>query len=188
MRYLVVVITLLCLIGVGCKSSGGGGDAVEDREFYITDYSIEHIWYACWYPMDSGSGSEGETFQQADPEVESGDLPEYSDSRYLLRVGGSYMLFVDHINDKDNTAWLAYEIFVNGKRYRGAGIADSIYKSRDQLWAIVLFQHVPWDLRGKTVSVDVWFEDEDGVASEIYTFDLTITDWWDYINDPAPTE
>lgn len=171
--FLILILSVF-LLGCPLDNDGGSNSSVEEREFYIEDHQIMIAYYKCFnplidYPTDSGGGSD---------EI-LGPIKE--DSRYILQPGRSYTLGLDHFNDHDNTTWIQFEIFVDGERYSSSGVIAVVKKYKhlgEKELGILLFHSVPWGFEGKIIVIDVWLEDEDGVKSEVYTFEASVHSLW----------
>lgn len=190
---LLVVSLTFALYGFSCSNSGGGSKA-EPREFYIEGYQIKDVWYYCYgileptpdQPLDSGGGSApiGAYYEESEPELQL-TIPEegYEDVKmYILQPGRGYSLVVQYFNDKEDTqrtSWVAFEVIVDGERYSSSGVTIIPSKKTQEGTAqIILFNPVPWQLEGKEVMIDVWVEDETGVQSEVYSFQVAVYSLW----------
>ena len=193
---LLTLALSIALILTACPFDSGGGSNNKhvERDFYIEDYRIHGVFFWCYYGLDqpystNGVPADAEAFDQTkivtNPEI---DLPEQEENKvYILQPGRGYVLEVDYFNDQDNTEWIAFEIFVDDKRHSSKG--EQVYKKgkkvpKDEFEkgegtaSIVLFRSVPWQFEGKDVQIDVWLEDENGVKSEVFTFDVAVIQLW----------
>jgi len=166
MYKLTLALLLVVSFCIGCPG-GSDSDSVE-RNFYIESHEIKSVYKPCFLDV---------------PLKE--EKPLYEDDVYILYPRGSYVLFVDYFNDQDNTEWIQFEIFVDGKRWssRGSIIEHPKNGPKDDktIAYITLFETVPFTLEGKEVVVDVWLEDENGIQSEVYTFEVVVRQLW-YLN------
>ena len=151
-KYIIGFLVVLLAIGaIGCPfdSNGSGGKKAEPREFYITDYEITPVYHKCYILPDK-------------PHI-------MEDTTNILQPGMGYSLEVNYFNDYDNTVWVAFEVIVDGERFSSAGSLVI-----DGLAEIVLFHITPYQIEAKQVEVDIWLEDEDGIKSEVFTFDVLV--------------
>ena len=174
---MLVIVLVMALVCVGCPDNSSNNKQVEQREFYIESHEIYGVYYPCWaldQPQDSG----GASYKISEDEVQK------EDEVYIIRPGSGYMVHLKYFNDHANTEWVQFEIFVDGKRYSSSG--STLYPffkkhaepEQEGETYIELFRYTPWYLQGKEISVDVWLEDEEGIKSEVYTFDVSIINIW----------
>lgn len=169
LRNLILVfaisISFLCL---GCPDDNGGSNNVE-RDFYIEDYHIQAMWRPC-FGLDQPHAEGTDELTQ----------PEFEDYNYILIPGRSYMLTIDYFNDQSNTRWIAFDVYVDGERFSSSGAIATVGKKIVKIvepegsTSIVLFNYVPLNLEGRDIYVEVWLEDKNGVASEIFIFDIEV--------------
>ena len=161
---LVLAISLFCLGCPGGSSNGGSDEVEQHREFYIENHKIRAMFKPCWglnKPADGG---------QVNDVIEA-EVEEY---KTILHSGQGYTLQVGYYNDQDNTRWIQFEVFVDGNRMSSAGRDFTINKHREDVAWITLFESLPYDYVDKEVTIDVWLEDVNGVASEVYTIEVEV--------------
>ena len=167
---LALFISLFYITGFsGCDGNGNGnGNFGYERQFYIEDHQIFSMWRKCG-------------IYAVEDEIQ-GPIP-VEEEITNLQQGYSYILAVDYFNDQDNTKWIEFKILVNGEKWLTKGSVIQKYlkypESTDgKRTSIILIDPVPWDWVEQEIVVDVWLEDENGVQSEVYTFDLTVEAVW----------
>lgn len=179
--FLIVALVVVSMLCAACPfDSNSSGSKAPPRDFYIESHEIYGVWRPCiYYSEDGGSGSD-----------EIQEPVEEEDSASIVYAGHSYILHVEFFNDQVNTKWIAFEVFVDGERVMASGSAiPGTFKQVPETeeggmaW-INLFNNVPWNWHEKEVVVDVWLEDENGVRSEIYTFDVVVIPRIWYLDQP----
>lgn len=171
----LISILLVSLAITGCPSDNSGNKI--QRDFHIENHYVRPEYIKCWYYLD-------------EPMPLASEMPEYKEiveTLELIYPGHAYGLQVTYFNDQEETnrvSWIQFETFVDGQRYSAGGMVvpddggTGPKISKGPFANINLFHYVPYDLVGKTVTVDVWLEDESGVASEVYTFELYVQHRW----------
>ncbi len=160
---LVFAISLFCL---GCPGGDGGSSSdvnVEPRDFYIENHKVYALFMPCW-SLDQPMAEHQEELVEGRP----------SEDVEILRPGQKYLLEVEFYNDQDNTRWIAFEVFVDGKRTSSSGEDFTITKHKSNTARIMLFDRLPYNYVGRSVTIDVWLEDTNGVTSEVYTIDVKV--------------
>jgi len=185
------LVILAAVVVAGCPWDSDSGSGKQPREFYIEDYTISPIYYWCWYGLDQphtgGVPADAGAFEESEVEVLDRVIPpETEDGKmYIFQPGRGYQLTVEYFNDQDNTTWVAFEIFVDGEKQSSSGAKIIPFRKEKEpevegegSATILLLYMVPWNWEGKEVQVDVWVEDENGVKSEVFTFDVAVIQLW----------
>ena len=181
MLRLMLVIMLVVGFCVGCPDNDN--DSNVQRDFYIENHDVMGMWKPCGIYYSDAS----EEITESKAEVE--------EHMILLYPGSSYILSVDYYNDQVNTTWIEFEIFVDGERWSSSGIVADYFGKKGSSQQedgsgqarIILFDPVPYSFAGKEIQIDVWLEDENGVQSEVYSFDVRVIHLR-YLNGPTSAE